>query len=36
MQEARAVATVSVGENASPLPKLSTGASVTISFPDFK
>ncbi|SVA83015.1 uncharacterized protein METZ01_LOCUS135869 [marine metagenome] len=34
MQDANAVATKSVGENALPLPWLSTGASVIIVFPD--
>ena len=34
MQDAKAVATKSVGEKASPLPLLSVGASVIISFPE--
>ena len=34
MQLAREVATISVGENASPLPSLSTGASVMYVSPD--
>ena len=34
MQLARAVATRSVGENASPLPRLSTGASVMMWLPE--
>jgi hypothetical protein len=36
MQLPNAVATKSVGEKASPLPWLSTGASVTILLPDDK
>ena len=36
IQEAREVAARSVGENASPLPWLSTGASVMILLPDFR
>lgn len=36
MQEANAVATRSVGENRSPLPWLSTGASVSITVPDWR
>ncbi len=34
IHEARDVATKSVGENASPFPWLSTGASVNIFVPD--
>ncbi|SUZ60690.1 uncharacterized protein METZ01_LOCUS13544 [marine metagenome] len=34
MQDPNAVATRSVGENASPLPLLSTGASVMIFSPE--
>jgi len=36
MQEAKAVATKSVGENLEPLPPLSIGASVSITIPDCK
>ena len=36
IQEASEVATKSVGEKASPLPKLSIGASVIIVFPELK
>ena len=36
MQDANAVATKSVGENALPLPSLSTGASVMMVLPDCK
>jgi hypothetical protein len=36
MQLAKAVATKSVGEKASPLPWLSMGASIVILFPDCK
>jgi len=36
MHDAKLFATVSVGENASPLPLLSIGASVIISQSDWK
>jgi hypothetical protein len=36
MQDASEVATKSVGENTSPFPKLSFGASVIIEFPELK
>jgi hypothetical protein len=36
MQEAKPLATESVGEKASPFPLLSVGASVIISEPDCK